>query len=415
MAKLTTEQAPAPYIPKLFLLSAVAWGMAAGLILLLDGEPALASRWGPATLALVHALTLGFLGNAMLGSLLQFLPVAVGVMVRGGQIAALLLHALFNLGALALVLGFHVSEPRLLELGALSALAAFGLFAVLAGPGLLAAVGQRFLRVGISAALLAGLLTALQGSILVLGLTARLQLPLSALTDTHAAWGVLGWGLGLLAAVARVVAPMFQGLPPPAMRWQVGWQLLLYVLLIAMLACLMHAETAFWARGGVGVLALMFAGAGLLQQGRAPRLRRVPLTFFWMLGIVALAGAALLLLLEGAASSILIGALAIGIALPLLVTGMALEITAFLGWLDLQRGCGRGVRLPGVQILLPAPDKYRVLAAHGLAAVLLISAVAQPGMAAWAGAAVALAHLASFAALAGVGRRCRQFKRQQGL
>jgi hypothetical protein len=106
VAKIAIDQAPPTALPRRFLLSASAWGFIAGALLFVDGEGALQTRWAPSTLAVVHALTLGLLGNAMSGSLLQFLPAAVGVRVHGGARLATLLHALLNLGALLLVAGF---------------------------------------------------------------------------------------------------------------------------------------------------------------------------------------------------------------------------------------------------------------------------------------------------------------------
>lgn len=38
-------------------------------------------RWSPATLALTHLITLGYLAMIMLGALLQILPVVLGVPV----------------------------------------------------------------------------------------------------------------------------------------------------------------------------------------------------------------------------------------------------------------------------------------------------------------------------------------------
>ena len=110
-------------------------------------------------------------------------------------------------------------------------------------------------------------------------------------------------------------------------------------------------------------------------------------------------------------ASLLAGVLALAIGLPLLVGGMQLEISAFLGWIDLQRHCGRGVRLPGVQLLLPVRDKAIVLALHGLAAPSLLAATTQPALARAAGSALLLAHAAGFAALCGVDRRRSRFIR----
>jgi hypothetical protein len=409
MAKLATRQAPATATPRRFLLSASLWGVLAGVLLAFDGGAALASRWSGATLALVHAMALGVLGNAMFGSLLQFLPVAAGVRVRGGRGAARWLHGLLNAGTLLLVAGFR--WPALLspQWGGMVLATAFALLAALVLPGMRAAEGQRFLRWGMGGAIVAALVAATLGLSLALALSGRWALPLAPLTDAHAGWGVLGWVLALLAAVARVVMPMFQGTGTMPARAQGAWQAALYLLLLVASVMAMRGVALPGLRVGAGALGLAFALAGLVLQLRAPKLRDAPLVLFWRAGFVALAAAACALLAGGEANALRAGALALGIGLPLLVTGMQLEIVAFLGWIGLQRRCGRGVRLPGVQLLLPERDKATVLALHIAAALALVAALARPAAAPAAGLALALAHAAGFAALCGAGWRAQRF------
>lgn len=411
MTKLAMQQAPTPATPRRFLLSASLWGVVAGALLAVDGGAALASRWGGTTLALVHVFALGVLGNAMFGSLLQFLPVAAGARVRGGRPAALLLHVLLNIGALLLVLALRWPAQLSPQWGGLLLLAAFVLLAALLLPGLADAAGQELLRWGIGSAIAGGLVAALVGLALALAVAGAWRLPLVPLTDAHAGWGVLGWVLALLAAVARVVMPMFQGVAAVPARLQAGWQLALYVLLVVALAMALRGASAQILRVGAGLLVLVVALGGLFVQLRAPKLRRAPLTYFWMAGFAALAAAACALLAGGEANLLLAGVLGLAIGLPLLVTGMQLEISAFLGWIDLQRHCGRGVRLPGVQLLLPARDKAIVLALHGLAAPSLLAAAVQPALARAAGIALLLAHAAGFIALCGVDWRRIRFIR----
>ena len=411
MTKLAMQQAPTPATPRRFLLSASLWGVLAGALLAVDGGAALASRWGGTTLALVHVFALGVLGNAMFGSLLQFLPVAAGARVRGGRPAALLLHVLLNIGALLLVLSLRWPAQLSPQWGGLLLLAAFVLLAALVLPGLVGAAGQELLRWGIGSAIAGGLVAALVGLALALAVAGAWRLPLVSLTDAHAGWGVLGWVLALLAAVARVVMPMFQGVAAVPVRLQAGWQLALYVLLVVALAMALCGASAQILRMGAGLLVLVVALGGLFVQLRAPKLRRAPLTYFWMAGFAALAAAACALLAGGEANLLLAGVLGLAIGLPLLITGMQLEISAFLGWIDLQRHCGRGVRLPGVQLLLPVRDKAIVLALHGLAAPSLLAATTQPALARAAGIALLLAHAAGVAALCGVDWRRMQFIR----
>lgn len=415
MAKLSIEQAPAPSTPRLFLLTASVWASVAGALLLCDGAPVLASRWGGATLALVHAFTLGFLGNAMFGSLLQFLPVAAGVHIRGGRFGALLLYGLLNLGAFALVVAFRWPQAWPAWWGGVLLLAAFVMLASLVLRGMLHAAGQRFLRCGLAGAIVAGLLTALLGVCLTLGRAGLVGMPVMPLTDAHAAWGLLGWVLALVASVARLVGPMFQGLTAPRERAQGVWQAGVYVILLVGAIAALRGVATPWFRIAVGGAGLAFAATGLLLQARAERLRKSPLTGFWCAGFLALTASASLLLTSDA-HAVLVGVLAIGIGLPLLIVGMQLEIVAFLGWIGLHRHCGKGVRLPGVQLLLPERDKYRVLLLHLAGAVALVAAVLSPvaPAARVAGGALLLSHGATLVALSGVGWRSRRFVRKLG-
>jgi hypothetical protein len=80
---LSLDQAPPIHLPLRLLLTAPWFAVAAGVVLMSVGEPALVSRWTPGALALTHLITVGFLGQAMCGALLQMLPVIAGARVPG--------------------------------------------------------------------------------------------------------------------------------------------------------------------------------------------------------------------------------------------------------------------------------------------------------------------------------------------
>ncbi len=410
MARLQLDHAPAASLPQRFLLSAPLWGMLAGALLLIDGDVLRHTRWSPGTLALVHVFTLGVLGNIMFGSVLQFLPVAAAVRVRGGRRLGPGLHAAFNLGALALVLGLQQSWPPALDVAAVLLPTAFITLAAMTLPGLWQATGQRLLRAGFALVISSAVSTALLGGALVGGLGRALPWPLAALTDIHASWGVVGWVLVLMASVARVVMPMFQGTGSVSARVQSIW--LGSVVLSLLLAAwwrLAH-EQAQWLRAAVAVHALLLAGAVLWLQWRARRARRGPLLWSWRAGAITLMLAALALALDLSGGR-LAGILGLAVALPLLLLGMAQEIIAFIGWIALQRRCGRGLQVPGVQRLLPDRDKTRVLLAQLPPAVLLTAAVWWPS--AWlarvAGLVLMLTWLLVWWSLDGVRRRANRF------
>jgi hypothetical protein len=409
MTQLRLEQGPAPSLPRRFLSSAPWWGMLAGVLLIVDGATALRMRWNPATLALVHVFALGVLGNAMFGSVLQFLPAAAGVRVRGSATFGPWLHALFNLGVLLLVMGLHQGWRTALIAAAVLLPLGFALLAAMTVPGLLAAAGQRLLRAGFGVAIGFAALTALLGSMLALGFVGRLTLPLAALTDVHASWGVLGWVVVLMASVARVVMPMFQGTGTVREPVQAIWLGSVLLMLFGAACWRLTDGSGAWLAGTIAAHALLFAVAVLWLQWRAPRLRRGPLLWSWRAGLIVLALAALALS-TGVRDGMLAAALGLGVALPLLVTGMMLEIVPFIGWIELHRRCGRGVQLPGVQRLLPTYDKTRALLAQ-VPLLLLPIAVVWPS--AWLARAAGLALLLAGGCMAwtlhGVRRRASHF------
>ncbi|OOG38552.1 MULTISPECIES: hypothetical protein [unclassified Rhodanobacter] len=410
MVQLALEKAPPTALPRRFLLSVPLWGMFAGILLVVDGDALLRTRWLPETLALVHAFTLGVLGNAMFGSVLQFLPAAAGVHVRGSTSLGPWLHVLFNLGLALLMTGLLAGwRLGLLAAGVLLP-TTFVLLCAMTLPGTLSAVGQRLLRAGIGVSLVFALSTALLGGCLALGLGGWLEIPLAALVDVHASWGLLGWTVLLIASVARVVMPMFQGTSVVPAAAQAAWLMSLLLALLAGAWLRLLRDDASWLRLALAIHALLFTCSALWLQWRAPRSRRGPLLWSWQAGLGALAITALILLWD-TRNELLAGALGLCIALPLLVNGMLLEIVAFLGWIALHRRVSRGVRIPGIQRLLPELDKARVLLAQLPQAFLLPAAVLWPRL--WlarsAGLAMLLAWLCLWLTLDGVRRRANRF------
>ena len=408
MAKIALELAPATALPRRFLLTVAWWGFAAGLLLLVDGDAALGSRWAPATLALVHVFTLGLLGNAMFGSLLQFLPAALGARLWGGQRVGTALHALLNAGAVLLVLGLRAMRPALLLPAACLLALAFALLAMQVLPGVLRATGPKLVRAGIAQAVLAALLAAGLGVAMVHGLQGR-GLPAWPWINLHAGVGLLGWIAVLVASVARIVMPLFQGTRAIDARLQ-GGGLALVALVLAGAAMagdgLREAVLRFGGACGLGAAAL----AGLWLQARPQHARNPWLLRCWRLGLAALLAAALALAFN--APALLVGTLALAIGFPALVVGMQLEIVAFLGWIDLYRAIPRGTRLPTVQRLLPEESKRRVVGLFAFAALALLAACAWPPLARVAGALLCVAYATLAYALDSVGRRRAAFLRE---
>ena len=392
MSGLAFASAPRPSLPMRFLVAALAWGAVAGLWLAWQGEIALLSRWTPATLVLVHVFALGLLGNAMLGSLVQFLPVAAGSPLPGTRVVPWL-HAAFNAG-LALLLATFAASSHALALPAGGLLGgSLAIFALLALAAVIRGKGARVVREGIGLALLALIVTAALGLLLLAARTGWRGPAAAGMVDVHAAFGVIGWVLGLLVAVGGVTLPMLQGtraLPVPALRtWQVASVLTLGIA-VATLADVVPGSAwrlAAWPPAA-------FALTVYVLQARAPHRRNPVLRRFWQAGCACLFAASLLALRPDV-PLVPLGVLVLGVGLPLLVVGMALEITAFLTWIALRQRVPRGVRVPGVGSLFEEADRRRAFVLHAVAGAWLVAAAFAPALARSAGLAIALAYAVS--------------------
>ncbi|MBD9481322.1 hypothetical protein [Pseudoxanthomonas sp. PXM02] len=392
MSGLAFAQAPTPGLPMRFLQWALAWGLATGLWLAWQGEPVLLSRWTPATLVVVHMLALGMLGNAMLGSLVQFLPVAAGSRLPCVRCVPWLQGA-FNAGV-ALLLVTLCGQVRALALPAaillgssLALIAAFALVAAMRGNG------ERVVRDGIGLALLALLATASLGLLLLGARTGWVAPAPAGRVDLHAAIGSIGWMLGLLAAVGSVTLPMLQGtraVPVIASRlWQTAW--------LATLCLVAAAQGGVLPQGAWHVATVPFVAFAIAvfflhataRHRRNPALRR-----FWQAGCASLLAACGVAVWPDR-PWMLAGTLVLGTGLPLLVVGMALEITGFLTWIALRQRVPRGIRVPGVGSLFDEAGKQRAFVLHAIAGVLLVTATLAPVLARVAGVAMALAYAVS--------------------
>lgn len=401
MTRLSIDAGPPVAVPLAFLGAVPLWGIVTGLLLAVDGPAALASRWGPSALALVHATTLGVLGNAVAGALLQLLPAAAGVRVHGGRAAAFATFAALQAGTIGLVAGFRSMAPGLLLAGAVLAGCAFALLGACVLPGLLA--GREAVHRGIALAVGALLVTAVLGAAMALALAGQATAPSPVRwADAHAAWGLLGGMLALIAAVGQVVLPMFQGVTAQPARRLAAWHGAVILTLVLATTATAYGRPSI-AAAAVAGCAAAWSVSLLIRQARAGRRRAGALRLAWTAGGLAMLAASVALVLQAPAP--LTGALVLALALPLPVLAMLLEIVAFLGWIDLQRQTPRGVRVPPVQWLLPARERARVLTGLGVAGIAVISAAAVPAWARPAGLLMAVAHAGLLVALLAARRR----------
>jgi len=401
-ALLSFENAPPFAAPLRFFLTAPLFLVLAGLLVAGVGPDVFASRWLPATLAAVHLVTIGFMLQVMLGALIQILPVVAGANLTRPLRVASVLHFGLTVGALLLASGFLLSRPTLLAFAA-TLLGLSALYFLLATAWAMRGVPSTSPTIrGIKLALfgLAGVVGL--GVLLALAMGQGWSLPLAALTDLHAGWGLGAWGGVLLAAMAYVVVPMFQLTPgyPARPSW---WFPLVVVGNLSLWSLAVVVDWPLLVRfcqASLALAGIAFAGLTLRLQAQRRRARPDATYRYWQLGL----GASIFALLMLAVAAIVPVAdelpgrtLAFGILLIMggflpFIIGMLYKIVPFLAWLHLQN-CGEAkVPAPPMNKILGDQDMQHQLRAYGAALGLLLAAVLWPDwLARPAGLALAVA------------------------
>ena len=391
--------APPLFTPVRFFLTAPLFGLAAGVLLLLQPD-LLASRWTPGALAITHLITVGFMLMVMVGALFQILPVVAGAAIPRVIRVAEVVHVALSAGAIALAWGLATMSPALLTWAVGLLGGGLGLFLLLAIHALW--------RVPTAQATPRDLLLAMigLGIAIMLGLTisivlARgLPLPRFELVKLHVGWAWLGGAGLLLAATSWMVVPMFQITPnyPDAMTRH--WSKAMLVAVLAWSIAVMTAPMAVELGLMVGMLlvAALFPILTLKIQAGTRRARPdgVYRAFqFGMLSfIVGLISAVPASLGVHAFWPVACGILVLHGGFVSVISGMLYKIVPFLAWLNLNQA---RIGAPNMKKLLPEARTRRQLQVHACAtAGLLLAALAGT---AWITMAAALLVIAEFVLL----------------
>jgi len=102
---LSADQAPEISAPLRFFLTAPLFGVLAGILIFFSDSFMLSSRYSIESIAVTHAITIGFLGFVMLGALTQMLPVLAGVSVPKVETVAKISHISLVFGTLFMIFG----------------------------------------------------------------------------------------------------------------------------------------------------------------------------------------------------------------------------------------------------------------------------------------------------------------------
>lgn len=375
---LSFSQAPPILVPFRFFLSAPLFALLAALLALWFGPSLLESRWQPSVLALTHLMTLGFLGMAMVGAMMQLLPVVAGSPVARPVGVARAVHLLLIPGVLLLAGGFLLGMPLPMRLAMVLLGAGFMIFIAAAGLSLWRSpsgnptmIGMRFALAGLLVAVILGLILASNYG-WDWWLTRRVQV-----TNLHATWGLLGWVGLLVTGVSYQVVPMFQltpSYPKPLTRWLTA---ALFALLLLWSAAQLLPEAvqkqAMLAVGSAAAICFMvFAVVTLRLQLQRRRKQSDVTLLFWRFGMACL----LLALILGFAGQVMpawAGVQKINFMMAFLfiagfaisvVNGMLYKIVPFLIWFHLQSLLMGVAKVPNMKLILPEAGMRRQMWLH---------------------------------------------------
>jgi len=214
LAGLSTDQAPPISAPLRFFLTAPFFAILAGILILLSDSSTLFSRYSIESIAITHAITIGFLGFVMLGALMQMLPVLAGVKIYKIKTITLYSHIILVLGVVFMVYGLYFSEPFINLLAAIFLV--FG-FLTLLIPMLVALKDVNNFSPTVKAintSLIFAIISILIGGYLLFGyFTGTITHIHLIVADIHSVWAIFGFVGILIIGVAFQVIPMFYVAP----------------------------------------------------------------------------------------------------------------------------------------------------------------------------------------------------------
>ncbi|MEA3330288.1 MAG: hypothetical protein U9Q29_01165 [Campylobacterota bacterium] len=211
---LSMDQAPPISAPLRFYLVAPLFGILAGFMILFSDVTMLSTRYSVDSVAIAHAITIGFLGFVMLGSLTQMLPVLAGVVIPKVDAASKVSFGLLVFGTLTMLLGL-MSENMLFNTISLISLGVG--FTLMIGVIVLAILKVKNFNATVKAMSTSLVFASV---IVIMGLFLLFTYIVDdfaeyryVVANVHSVWGIFGFAGILIIGVTFQVLPMFYVAP----------------------------------------------------------------------------------------------------------------------------------------------------------------------------------------------------------
>ena len=211
---LSVDQAPPISAPLRFYLTAPFFAIIAGLLMFFSDSSVLMSRYSIDSIVITHALTLGFLGFIMLGSLTQMLPVLAGVTIPKVDLISKISYLFLTLGTFSMLMGISLDSSLFSTL----TIALLGVgFAMMITVISLAITKVKNFNATVKAmatSLVFAGFTVIMGLFLLLTyINEDFAQYRNMIANVHSVWGIFGFAGILIIGVTFQVLPMFYVAP----------------------------------------------------------------------------------------------------------------------------------------------------------------------------------------------------------
>ncbi len=214
LSGLSVDQAPPISAPLRFYLAAPLFAIFAGILMFFSDSSILMSRYSMDSIVITHALTIGFLGFIMLGSLTQMLPVLAGVIIPKVDFISKVSFVFLVMGIIFMLLGL-MQENALFDTIAM----------VFLGVGfmmMISVISLAIIKVknfnptvkAMATSLIFATFTVLMGLFLLYTyVNEDFAIYRNMIANVHSVWGIFGFAGILIIGVAFQVLPMFYVAP----------------------------------------------------------------------------------------------------------------------------------------------------------------------------------------------------------
>jgi len=211
---LSSDQAPPISAPLRFFLTAPLFGILAGILIFLGDADNLSSRYSLESIAITHAITIGFVSFVMLGALTQMLPVLAGISIARVGLVAKLSHLALSSGTIFMIYGLMQNVASLMLIS--SILLTIG-FLIMILSMLVAFRNVKNITASVRAifiSLVFALIVVLMGAQLLSSYgISKLASFHFILANIHSVWAIFGFAGVLIIGVSFHILPMFYVAP----------------------------------------------------------------------------------------------------------------------------------------------------------------------------------------------------------